>query len=244
MSALMPSHAPLCGINRPHVRHWSRTNRIDPILELPPVTSDTVPVPPPTRSPEPKVTRYIVIRNDQHDGSSHHGKIFIVAGNRPVPGRAPGKATITFRDHSARPGLAARVAGLSRSPPRKIFQAWSAGTPHSPKYALAPRLPHPARRDRTGPPGDAPFERPTAAPGGQRRHRRPRTATDLLDLRRPIPINPVAESNCHPRILARAEDPFQRNATSPDYTPIDDCGANQDAYAAGHRHRAEKADAE
>ena len=87
----MPSHAPLCGINRPHARHWSRTNRIDPILELPPVTCDTVAVPPPTRSPEPKVTRYIVIRNDQHDGSSHQGKIFIVAGNRPAAVQLPGK---------------------------------------------------------------------------------------------------------------------------------------------------------
>src|ERR1700691_2184059 len=105
----MPSHAPLCGINRPHVRHWSRTNRIDPILELPPVTSDTVAVPPPTRSPEPKVTRYIVIRNDQHDGSSHHGKIFIVAGNRPAAADLPGKATITFRNHSAPPAPTARV---------------------------------------------------------------------------------------------------------------------------------------
>jgi hypothetical protein len=103
----MPSHAPLCGINRPHVRHWSRTNRIDPILELPPVTSDTVTVPPPTRSPEPKVTRYIVIRNDQHDGSSHHGKIFIVAGNRPAAAHLPGKATITFRNHSAHQGSTA-----------------------------------------------------------------------------------------------------------------------------------------
>jgi hypothetical protein len=102
----MPSHAPLCGINRPHARYWSRTNRIDPILELPPVTSDTVTVPPPTRSPEPKVTRYIVIRNDQHDGSSHQGKIFIVAGNRAAAARLPGKATITFRNHSAYPGLA------------------------------------------------------------------------------------------------------------------------------------------
>jgi hypothetical protein len=96
----MPSHAPLCGINRPHVRHWSRTNRIDSILELPPVTPDTGTVPPPTRSPEPKVTRYIVIRNDQHDGSSHHGKIFIVAGDRLASARPLEKHQlryVTFR---------------------------------------------------------------------------------------------------------------------------------------------------
>jgi hypothetical protein len=87
----MPSHAPLCGINRPHARYWSRTNRIDSILESPPVTSDTATVPPPTRSPEPKVTRYIVIRNDQHSGSPHHGRIFIVAGNRLTATHPPEK---------------------------------------------------------------------------------------------------------------------------------------------------------
>jgi hypothetical protein len=118
----MPSHAPLCGINRPHARYWSRTNRIDSILELPPVTSDTATVPPPTRSPEPKVTRYIVIRNDQHDGSSHQGKIFIVAGNRPAAANLPGKATITFRNHSALPDPATPGSGPSAGPARKFFR--------------------------------------------------------------------------------------------------------------------------
>jgi hypothetical protein len=125
----MPSHAPLCGINRPHARYWSRTNRIDLILELSPVTSDTVAVPPPTRSPEPKVTRYIVIRNDQHDGSPHPGKIFIVAGNRLAAAHPPGKAAITFRDHSAsrppQPSLARPPAGPGRGdcdPARRIFR--------------------------------------------------------------------------------------------------------------------------
>jgi hypothetical protein len=117
----MPSHAPLCGINRPHARYWSRTNRIDPILELPPVTSDTVAVPPPTRSPEPKVTRYIVIRNDQHDGSSHQGKIFIVAGNRAAAARLPGKATITFRNYSTDLGLATPVVRPSPPPAPEDF---------------------------------------------------------------------------------------------------------------------------
>jgi hypothetical protein len=119
----MLSHAPLCGINRPHVRHWSRTNRIDPILELLPVTSDTAAVPPPTRSPEPKVTRYIVIRNDQHGGSPHHGKIFIVAGDRLATAHLPGKATITFRNHLAHPGPTARPRGPASRSARADFRA-------------------------------------------------------------------------------------------------------------------------
>jgi hypothetical protein len=48
-------------------------------------------VPLPQRSREPKVTRYIVIRNDQHGGSPHHGKIFIMAGNRPASVTRPKK---------------------------------------------------------------------------------------------------------------------------------------------------------
>jgi hypothetical protein len=201
----MPSHAPLCGINRPHARYWSRTNRIDPILELPPVTSDTVAVPPPTRSPEPKVTRYIVIRNDQHDGSSHQGKIFIVAGNRAAAARLPGKATITFRNHSAYPDLVTPSrTPVSHSPPRKIFLARSAGTPHSPKCALANRPHRPAQRGRTGSPSDPAFEPPPTvparqhlagstwltAPGRPGRHRLPAHSTGHLDLLRLIPINP------------------------------------------------------
>jgi hypothetical protein len=146
----MPSHAPLCGINRPHARHWSRTNRIDPLLELLPVTPDTATVPPPTRSPEPKVTRYIVIRNDQHGGSSHHGKIFIVAGNRLATAHPGGKATITFRNHSARPGpTGAGSAPASRpgpGPPGGFFPARPTGTPD------APRRIAPARSGLTRPP--------------------------------------------------------------------------------------------
>jgi hypothetical protein len=140
----MPSHAPLCGINRPHARYWSRTNRIDSILESPPVTSDTATVPPPTRSPEPKVTRYIVIRNDQHDGSPHHGKIFIVAGDRLAAAQLPGKATITFRNHSAHPGSPAPgSAPASRSRPED-FQGSAGGTPRG------PRRRSPTRRDPSG----------------------------------------------------------------------------------------------
>jgi hypothetical protein len=200
----MPSHAPLCGINRPHARYWSRTNRIDPILELPPVTSDTVTVPPPTRSPEPKVTRYIVIRNDQHDGSSHQGKIFIVAGNRAAVARLPGKQqllSVTIRRTQASPPPVVRP---SHSPPRKIFLARSAGTPHSPKGALANRPHRPAQRGRTASPGDAAFEPPPAvpdrrhptdsasptAPGRPGRHRLPAHTPGHLDLLRLIPINP------------------------------------------------------
>jgi len=154
----MPSHAPLCGINRPHARYWSRTNRIDPILELPPVTSDTVAVPLPTRSPEPKVTRYIVIRNDQHDGSSHHGKIFIVAGNRAAPGRAPGKAIITFRNHSARPALTTRVAHPSRGPLPEDFSGsagWNASLAQAFSRDSSGPTPHSATGLplRTPPPG-------------------------------------------------------------------------------------------
>src|SRR5580700_1777579 len=115
----MPSHAPLCGINRPHARRWSRTNRIDPVLELPPVTSDTVTVPAPTRSPEPKVTRYLVRRNDQHDGSLHHGKIFIVAGNRLAAAHLHIKATITFRNNCALPGPTAPGSAPAGPPTRR-----------------------------------------------------------------------------------------------------------------------------
>ena len=124
----MPSHAPLCGINRPHARYWSRTNRIDSILESPPVTSDTAAVPPPTRSPEPKVTRYIVIRNDQHSGSPHHGKIFIVAGNRLAATHPPEKRQlhpVTIPRAQAPPG---RVPRPPAGPARKIFGTRPAGT--------------------------------------------------------------------------------------------------------------------
>jgi hypothetical protein len=59
-----------------------------------------------------------VIRNDQHDGSSHQGKIFIVAGNRPAAAHLPRKATITFRNHSAHPDPAGPgSAPVSRSRP-------------------------------------------------------------------------------------------------------------------------------
>ena len=136
----MPSHAPLCGINRPHARHWSRTNRIDPILELPPVTSDTVTVPPPTRSPEPKVTRYLVIRNDQHGGSPHHGKIFIVAGNRLAAVHLAGKATITFRNHLAHPAPAAGVPLPPAGPARRIFTLGPTGMPDAPRRASPIRM--------------------------------------------------------------------------------------------------------
>ena len=118
----MPSHAPLCGINRPHARYWSRTNRIDSILESPPVTPDTATVPPPTRSPEPKVTRYIVIRNDQHGGSPHHGRIFIVAGNRLAAAHPPEKRqlhSVTIPRAQASPR---RVPGPPAGPARKIFR--------------------------------------------------------------------------------------------------------------------------
>jgi hypothetical protein len=150
----MPSHAPLCGINRPHARHWSRTNRIDPILELPPVTSDTVVVPPPTRSSEPKVTRYIVIRNDQHDGSSHQGKIFIVAGNRPAALQPPEKQqshSVTIQRAQASPprppaGPVQRIFGLSRPA--------GAGVRNRPGRASGMR--RPSARPRSGPPGDPP----------------------------------------------------------------------------------------
>jgi hypothetical protein len=128
----MPSHAPLCGINRPHARYWSRTNRIDSILESPPVTSDTAAVPPPTRSPEPKVTRYIVIRNDQHDGSPHHGKIFIVAGNRLAAAHPPEKRqlhTVTIPRAQGPPHrVPRRVPRPPAGPARKIFRARPAGT--------------------------------------------------------------------------------------------------------------------
>ena len=144
----MPSHAPLCGINRPHARYWSRTNRIDSILELPPVTPDTATVPPPTRSPEPKVTRYIVIRNDQHDGSAHQGKIFIVAGNRPTAADLPGKATITFRNHSAGPGPAARVPSPSAGPARTFFRLASTGRRRAPGGHADSEPPGPAGHHR------------------------------------------------------------------------------------------------
>jgi hypothetical protein len=161
----MPSHAPLCGINRPHARHWSRTNRIDPILELPPVTSDTVTVPPPTRSPEPKVTRYIVIRNDQHDGSPHHGKIFIVAGNRPAAADLPGKAAITFRNHSAHPDPTARVPRLPTGPARRFSPARPDRNARR-AQACDSEPPGPARhlRGGTGPTGQRSAEHPPRAP--------------------------------------------------------------------------------
>jgi hypothetical protein len=146
----------LCGINRPHARYWSRTNRIDSILESPPVTSDTATVPPPTRSPEPKVTRYIVIRNDQHDGSSHHGKIFIVAGNRPAPGWAPGKAIITFRNHLARRALTTRVAHPSRGPLPEDFSG-SAGWNASLAQAFSRDSSGPTPHSATGLPLRAPL---------------------------------------------------------------------------------------
>jgi len=37
----------------------------------------------------PTIARYIVIRNDQHAGSTHRAKIFIVAGNRPMTPQKP-----------------------------------------------------------------------------------------------------------------------------------------------------------
>jgi hypothetical protein len=86
-----------------------------------PVTSDAAPAPPPTRSPEPKVTRYIGIRNDQHDGSWHPGEIFIVAGYRPAAGRPGEKQQVLSvtnqRSRAAPPRFSApgpiRAAGLA-----------------------------------------------------------------------------------------------------------------------------------
>jgi hypothetical protein len=64
-----------------------------------------------------------VIRNDQHDGSSHQGKIFIVAGNRPAGAHLPGKATITFRNHSAHQDPAAPGSAPASRSGREDFQA-------------------------------------------------------------------------------------------------------------------------
>jgi hypothetical protein len=170
----MPSHAPLCGINRPHARYWSRTNRIDSILELPPVTSDTATVPPPTRSPEPKVTRYIVIRNDQHDGSSHQGKIFIVAGNRPAAADLPRKATITFRNHSAHPDPAAPVPRPPAGPARRFFRPGPTGRRRAPGHPTPSRLgrPGPSGITAAGPAARATLRR-ASAEGAQSVRRRP-----------------------------------------------------------------------
>jgi hypothetical protein len=155
----MLSHAPLCGINRPHVRHWSRTNRIDPILELLPVTSDTVAVPPPTRSPEPKVTRYIVIRNDQHDGSAHHGKIFIVAGNRLAVGHLPGKPQLHSVTIRPPPGSVARARGRASRSRGEDFRRRPAGARPRPR-----RDADPSRRIRGTRPMPAPLTPPRTRP--------------------------------------------------------------------------------
>jgi hypothetical protein len=186
----MPSHAPLCGINRPHARYWSRTNRIDSILESPPVTSDTATVPPPTRSPEPKVTRYIVIRNDQHSGSPHHGKIFIVAGNRLAATNPPEKRqlhSVTIpRARLPCAGFRAGFRGRQPVPPGRFSglgrleraQARKSGgsaersavraAAHEPDSAGSVRR----RRDRADRPGHAPASIRHQRPGPARR--RPR----------------------------------------------------------------------
>jgi hypothetical protein len=70
----------------PNKPHRSGSMKCRPsALEFHPVTSATGTVPPPLWSSLLTVTRYIVIRNDQHGGSSQEQEISIVAGNRPGP---------------------------------------------------------------------------------------------------------------------------------------------------------------
>jgi hypothetical protein len=204
----MPSHAPLCGINRPHARYWSRTNRIDSILESPPVTPDTATVPPPTRSPEPKVTRYIVIRNDQHGGSPHHGKIFIVAGNRlaavhPTEKRSLHSVTIARAQaplRRVRRPAPRRVPRPPARPARKIFGARPSGTPREPRRR-SPTRPDPSRVSATGPTAPATLPRASAissrpgAPKARGPHRGPASQPEGA---RPRAFQSYADASARP----------------------------------------------